>query len=538
MPLRTLGGTCSFSVLILFTGLVGAACGRSELTVPPPAPALPECVVDADCEGFDDLCNPVICEVPSSSGSGGADASVLGACAPLTPVDCDDGDPCTIDECESATGLCSYGPATRDNDGDGFKGPREGTVAGEPESCGDDCDDTSALAFPGGEEVCDGVDNDCNGVVDDSATFVPINALPVRISSDGIAPSGRGGLAWSGEHYAAVYWGNADGFDMYRHMLHPDGETFQAEEPITLVNADTSGGPVEWVGDRFGVAWQDRRDGDYEIYFSLLDPLGTKVHPDTRLTFAPDFSVNVDMAWTGQRFVVVWQDRREGLFNIYGQLVTLDGAPEGSNVPLSDVSSGFGNEAPSVAAGVGTLGVAFNRGNASNHFIMFQVYDTTLAPIGEPVPLTNGQTDSIDPVVVYNGGTYVVAWFDRSASPTSIWGAVLDEAGQVLVQPQPITDPGPFRSRYPYLRALGDRLLLVYSDDRDQNNGYELYSRMLTDTLAPLTAEMRLTTAPRDSVYPTAAFGPDGNVGIMFRDDREGGDHHIYFTRLGCVATN
>ena len=41
-----------------------------------------------------------------------------------------------------------------DNDFDGF----DATL---------DCDDNNASAFPGGTEVCDRVDNDCNGLVDD-----------------------------------------------------------------------------------------------------------------------------------------------------------------------------------------------------------------------------------------------------------------------------------------------------------------------------------------------------------------------------------
>ena len=34
-------------------------------------------------------------------------------------------------------------------------------------SCGGDCDDTNPFIFPGNPEVCDGFDNDCNGLVDD-----------------------------------------------------------------------------------------------------------------------------------------------------------------------------------------------------------------------------------------------------------------------------------------------------------------------------------------------------------------------------------
>ena len=130
-----------------------------------------------------------------------------------------------------------------------------------------------------------------------------------------------------------------------RQFLEPTGEPFLAEAPLTTTNADNSGGPIVWVGDRFGVAWQDRRDSDYEIYFTLLDPVGTKVAPDTRLTFAPDFSVNPTLTWTGSRFVVAWQDHRAGIPDIFAQLVGLNGAPEGSNVNLTNNAVGTGTRA-------------------------------------------------------------------------------------------------------------------------------------------------------------------------------------------------
>ncbi|MEM6930982.1 MAG: putative metal-binding motif-containing protein, partial [Myxococcota bacterium] len=57
-----------------------------------------------------------------------------------------------------------------DADQDGFGDPETAVSACEaPDGYVDeagDCDDSSAAARPGGDEVCDGLDNDCDGQVD------------------------------------------------------------------------------------------------------------------------------------------------------------------------------------------------------------------------------------------------------------------------------------------------------------------------------------------------------------------------------------
>jgi MYXO-CTERM domain-containing protein len=57
-----------------------------------------------------------------------------------------------------------------DLDGDGFGDPGTTRFGCEQPlnfiEDGSDCDDDSPLAFPGGDEVCDGLDNDCDGEVD------------------------------------------------------------------------------------------------------------------------------------------------------------------------------------------------------------------------------------------------------------------------------------------------------------------------------------------------------------------------------------
>jgi cysteine-rich repeat protein len=71
-------------------------------------------------------------------------------------VSCDDGDGCTArDVCDGA-GRCAG--ALVDGDEDTY---------GPGAACGGDCDDGSAAVHPGVPEACNGRDDDCNGVTDD-----------------------------------------------------------------------------------------------------------------------------------------------------------------------------------------------------------------------------------------------------------------------------------------------------------------------------------------------------------------------------------
>ncbi|HNH46562.1 MAG TPA: putative metal-binding motif-containing protein, partial [Myxococcota bacterium] len=62
-----------------------------------------------------------------------------------------------------------------DADGDGFgdaNNPKELCEAEEGfVNNSSDCDDAAKLVFPGATEVCDGIDNNCDGSIDEGVTF-------------------------------------------------------------------------------------------------------------------------------------------------------------------------------------------------------------------------------------------------------------------------------------------------------------------------------------------------------------------------------
>ena len=102
--------------------------------------------------------------------------------------DCNDSDnqinPLAIEVCDGIDNDCdglvddslTFATYYVDNDNDGFGGGTGQTLCKSPGqgyiTIGGDCDDTDKLINPSATEICDGLDNDCDGLIDDSLNFV------------------------------------------------------------------------------------------------------------------------------------------------------------------------------------------------------------------------------------------------------------------------------------------------------------------------------------------------------------------------------
>lgn len=503
--------------------LFGGACGaRSQMSNPGYGSAIDgggvitSCLGDLDC-GPKDLCNPAHC--------------VDGACQFAPPVVCDDGDECTQDTCDKDTGVCSFEPLSFDRDGDGHNGPRPGFRIGTPGACGDDCNDTSALAHPGAVEACDGVDNDCNGIVDDGASYVPAGFEPVLLST-GDRRAEVGGIAFGKSRFATTFAAQHANWENTFSGLDANGTIVVPATPVTHVNTDTFSGPIVWTGSVFGAAWEDRRDGDFEIYFNRLDESGEKLAADVRITNAPEFSLRPDIVWNGTEFTIIWGDRRDGDDHgrIYGQRVDADGRLVGANVPLTPLSDDC--DSPHLAKGETELAIVFNQKTTSGRSLVFETVVHDLSSTGSEIVLSNDGAASS--AIAWTGDRYVVVWDTMAATPgPTIQGAALAADGRVLVPARPVTSFQSF-ARSEALLSLGDRLLLVWAGD-DGTGHYALFSKMITPELDELTPPQRIANGPSDSLDPGLAFDPSGGAGVVF-EDRRTGDFQVYYAQLLCLG--
>jgi hypothetical protein len=106
------------------------------------------------------------CTIPNGCVPGAQDLDGDRYCA---SEDCDDGDPTVYplapqrcdggvnNDCRDPAWPALDGTNELDDDGDGFS------------ECAGDCDDTEADVYPGGVEQCNGIDDDCDGAVDEDA---------------------------------------------------------------------------------------------------------------------------------------------------------------------------------------------------------------------------------------------------------------------------------------------------------------------------------------------------------------------------------
>ncbi len=158
--------------------------------------------VEMDCDDGDpcteDACTPVSGCLHAALDCSDGDPCTVDSCDPdqgcvHAAMDCDDGDACTLDSCAAGQG-CIYAPLDCDDADlctEDSCQPAIGCVYAVT-SCDDElpctidsCDPVLGCQHTSAVEICDGLDNDCNGQIDDLPAAAPTVWFSETFASNG-----------------------------------------------------------------------------------------------------------------------------------------------------------------------------------------------------------------------------------------------------------------------------------------------------------------------------------------------------------------
>ncbi|MCO5169720.1 MAG: hypothetical protein M9894_25560 [Planctomycetes bacterium] len=296
-------------------------------------------------------------------------------------------------------------------------------------------------------------------------------------------------LAFDGENYLAV------GTE-----LDADGGVFAArvtrggvvlDDPPVLVASQGHQPAVAFGGGNYLVVWTDQRNGIEDIYGNLVSPAGTLVNPNgIPIHTSDDVSFQPAVAFDGSQHLVVFRERH------------------GTSGPTSDI-----------------LGRRV----------------TTVGGAGDPITIAAADGHRFSPAVAFGGAHFLVVWSDERSGDQDLRGARVDRDG--LVNPNDATAGvviSAFPGGQPDRAALafdGTNFLVVWDEDRNVNSPPP---SSLRDTFAARVSQSMTVLDPLGVLLSTvvtnaqtdAAVAHDGTDYLIVWSDTRGPSKTIVGVRV------
>lgn len=245
--------------------------------------------------------------------------------------------------------------------------------------------------------------------------------------------------------------------------------------------------------DTFLVAWMDDSAGNWEIQAQNFDCMKSSVGPLIQVTADPatqqypDVDCAYGLAW------IVWQDKRKGSLDVFGQRVLPGGLLLGAGLQISQPSVGE-QSFPAITAN----------------------------------PRVDTGCDMY---------SFLTAWRDARAGNFDVYGHQLSDVGlcglvadlQLYVGPaaQGMVDLD--YGTAPLI--VNDRYLVAWEDQR--NGSRDVYARLFTPNGVPAAASFALAAGALDQKAPAVAFDDSSDEFLCVYQDHAAGNANIRGQRVG-----
>lgn len=221
-------------------------------------------------------------------------------------------------------------------------------------------------------------------------------------------------IASSGNIVHTVWWDNRlnpINYEIYYKRSTDAGVTWGADVRLTNNTGDSQYPSIAVSGSAVHIAWQDSRDGNFEIYYKRSTDAGITWGADTRLTNAAYESWNPSMSVSGASVNIVWQDRRDVNDEIYTKRSADGGNTWEADIRLtnnSDVST-----LPSVTISGSVVHTVWDDTRDGNAEIYYKRSTDGGVSWGADTRLTFNSATSNSASVTVSGSIVHVTWQDR-----------------------------------------------------------------------------------------------------------------------------
>ena len=349
----------------------------------------------------------------------------------------------------------------------------------------------------------------------------------VRLTDDPAMSNTSFNNAWcvavSGDDVHVVWQDFRDGnFEIYYKRSTDGGVSWAADTRLTNDPAASYSPSVTVSNSAVHVVWMEGRDANWEIYYKHSTDGGVGWGADIRLTNDPANSQYPSVTVTGSAVHVAWQDFRDGNWEIYYKRSQDEGSNWGADLQLTNAPalSTF----PSVTVSGSIVHVVWYDLRDGNYEIYHKRSTDGGTSWDSDTRLTNDDALSGYPSVSVSGSTVHVVWHDDRDLSWDIYYKRSTDGGVSWTADTQLTDD-PESSQHPSITVSGPIVHIVWFDDRDGNA--EIYYKRSTDGGISWGTDTRLTNDIAVSWYPSVSVSGSA-VHVVWYDNRDGNDEIYY----------
>ena len=345
-------------------------------------------------------------------------------------------------------------------------------------------------------------------------------------SSDKVYNMGTG-IAASGNNIFVVWYDGRDGMfpEIYFKRSTDGAATWSADQRLTFDPSSSVFPNVACIFPALHVCWQDNRLGTGKIFYKRSSDGGVSWGNDLQISFGNSSVSEFPVLCVNSTVVhAAYQDNRNGNFEIYYTRSTNAGNSFGSEVRLTNNSSI--SALPSITAFGSFVKIAWSDTRDGNKEIYIKQSSDSGATWGNDIRLTNDTSVSDYPSISSYSNNISVTWQDLRTGGWEIFYKRSTDNGLTWDTDKRLTTDPP-NSLNPSVCNSLNYVHVTWQDNRDGN--FEIYHKLSPDFGVTWLPDSRLTISNANSLYPSLVTSAN-SLNVCWMDDRDG-NYEIYYKR-------